>query len=343
MKSRLFIIPLLLMLVLSGCLRNQMTLTFDLAPNVNTPCRIVYYASAKKGGMLKESYAQITNGKGEMKLPQGYPAIMFLFSSSSNNPSAIIYAERGDKITVTGNGSDISSWNIGGNKVTEALTEWRLKNKGVLAGNNEEKLNAAVAEYVKKNPDSDAAAILLYVYFQRRGHEIEFANLFALLGKGVRNDKDLMNALSAADLLTGMVEATKVPSEIILTGSEGYADTLKIGKGTSAMLMFTGGRTDSQDKISTDSLKNFLAKRNGKTVAELYSETDSLSWRRHLENDSVTGLRRLWMPLGIADSIAINLGVKRIPYYIILDSKGKEIYRGDNFKEASSKFETLNP
>ena len=337
------LLPLLLILVLPGCIKNEMTITFDLAPNVNTPCRIVYYASAKKGGMLKESYAQITNGKGEMKLPQGYPSIMYLFSSSGKNPSAVIYAERGDKIVVTGKESDISGWDIKGNDITDELTAWRLKNKGLIVGNNEDKLNAAVAEYVKKNPDSDAAAVMLYVYFMRRGHENEFVSLAALLGKNVRENKKLMNALASADLLTGSVEEAKYPPAIVLTGSEGYADTLQLGNGTTTMLLFAADKKNSDSTVSTDSLKKFIAKRNGKTVAELYTDSDSLAWRRHIDNDSVSGMKRFWMPLGLADSLSISMGVKRVPYYIILDSKGKEVYRGDNFEVASEKFTGITP
>lgn len=334
----------LMALALTGCLKNEMTITFELSSDVDTSCRIVYYASAKKGGTLKESFARISEGKASMKLPQGYPSIMYLFpNSGSTRPSALIYGRRGDKIVVTGKGADISGWEIRGNDVTEQLTEWRLSHKGVIAGGNEEKLNSAVADFVKKNPDSKAAAILLYVYFTRGAHENEFASLWASLGKKVRNDKDLMNALSAADLLTGAVEEPKYNSEIVLTGEEGYADTIRLGKGSSTMLMFVANNKNSEEKLSTDSLKSFIAKRNGKTVAELYADSDSLAWRRHLANDSVSGMKRLWMPLGVVDSLSISMGVRKLPYYIVIDSKGKDAYRGESFKEASAKFQSLTP
>lgn len=340
MKLRL-LIPLLLV-VLTGCIKNQMTITFELSKDVNSSCRIVYYASAKKGGMMREAYPQITAGKGELKLPQGYPSIMFLFSSSGKNPSAIIYAERGDRIVVSGKGNDISNWKITGNDITDQLTEWRLKNKGVLVGNNEEKLNAAVTKYVTANPNSEAAAVVLYIYYVRRGHEEEFAALETKLSKKITSNKKLMDALATADLLTGAVEATKYPSRIILNGNEGYADTVSLGNGVSTFLMYRGGKSDS-DELSVDTLKALMAKRNGKSVVELYAETDSLNWRRHISNDSVAGMKRLWLPLGMADSVAMAMEVKRLPYFIIVDSKGKAVYRGDDFKEASQKFQSLTP
>lgn len=341
MKLRL-LFAMLVILVLTGCLKNRMTITFDLPKEVNTTCRIVYYASAKKGGMAREDFVPVNAGKGEMQLPQGNPSLMYLFSSTGKTPSALIYAERGDKILVTGKGNDPMGWEIKGNKITEALTEWRIKNKAALAGGDEEKINKAVAAYVRQNPGSEAAAIILYAYFMRRGHEDEFAALDAKLDKKLIGNKKLMGALSGADLLTGSVEAPKYPSEIILTGSEGYADTLKLGSGNSTMLVFRSASNRGED-IPKDSLKRMIAARGGKTVAELYMETDSLNWRRHVDNDSIQGMKRLWMPLGMADSLSITMAVRRAPYYILFDSKGKVLYRGDNFSDASSKFESATP
>lgn len=323
-------------------MKNEMTVTFDFPENVNTSCRIVYYASAKKAGTVREAYAQITAGKGELKLPQGYPSIMYLFTSSGKTPEAIIYAERGDHIIIKGKNGDISSWEIEGNDATEALTSWRIKNKGLLDGDNDSKLNAAIAAYVKKNPDSDAAAIILYLYYVRRGHEEEFASLEATLGKKIHGNKKLMNALSAADLLTGNIEQPKYPSQIALAGEDGFADTLKLGDGRSSLLLIRGPKGDG-DNFSTDSLKALLAAGKQKQIAELYSDTDSLGWRRHLTNDSIEGIKRLWMPLGVSDSITISMGVRRIPYYVVIDSKGKAAYRGDDFQTASGKFRSLNP
>lgn len=331
-------LPLLLLVVLTGCVKNEMTLTFSFPEKVNSHCRIVYYASAKGGGMMKETTANISNGKGEMKLVQVYPSVMFLYSSSAKTPSALIYAGRGDKISVTGKDGDIKSWEITGNDVTDELTEWRLKNLKVIEGGNADRLNKAVAEYVGKHPGSRAAAIILYVYFDRRGHEAEFSALLGKFDKKILEDEKLMTALSMADLMTGLPEAPSYPASIILTGSEGYADTLELKKGVKTMLLFRKER-NSTGTVPSDSLKKLVAARGSKVVAELFMDPDSLTWNRHLEQDSIVGIKRMWMPLGTADSTAMKMGVRRIPYYIVLSPEGKELYRGDNWKEAANKFE----
>lgn len=336
--KRLFpLIPLLALLaMLPGCVKNQVKIVFRLEGDTNTPCRVTYYASNRKGGMMRETVAEITAGKGEIVLPQVRPAIIYLFSPSSTRPEALIYGARGEEFTVTGPGNDVALWHISGNSTTEALSEWRLENADLLKRRDAKGINRAVADYVKKHPDSKAAAIILYVYFERRGNEKEFENLEAVIDEDVRDDGELTGALSMADLFTGLPVKPTVPSRIIMTGVEGYADTLNLKDGRDHLLMFLKAN-DTSAALSADTLKALAARKGKGSVAELYLDSDSLGWRRHLR-DTVPGMHRMWMPMGLADSVAISMGVRRLPYYIVVDSKGKEVYSGDDRSAALGKF-----
>lgn len=335
------ILPFLLLILLAGCKKNEMTLTFDLSPDVNSPCRIVYYASSRNEGMLRETVAQITQGKGELKLPQKNPSLLFLLATGQELPAAVLYGEAGNNFTVTGKNGDIREWSITGNEVTDSLSSWRIRNINLIKANDSKGINSAVADYVKKNPDSEAAAVLLYVYFCRRGNEKEFSDLLSLLNKKLLENEKLMAALSAADLMTGLPDSPSYPSKLILTGQDGYADTLNFGSDGTTLLLFrmaSRGLTE----VSADSLKALVNRKGSKKVAEIFMDTDSLNWKRHISDDSIAGMKRLWMPLGLADSVAMKMQVKRLPYYIIIDSQGKELYHGDDWKEAFLKFGSSN-
>lgn len=319
-------------------MKNEFSITFNLPADVNTPCRIVYYASGKNGGMIRETVADIAGGKGEITLPQRYPAIVFLFASGQRQPSAILYIGRGDKLKATGKSGDMTTWEISGNPVSEALSEWRISNASLLAKGDADKINAEVAKYVKKHPDSKAAAIILYFHFTRRGHEKEFFKLQNMLSKDVIEDEWLMHALSSADLLTNLPDTPTLPRRIIFTSDSGYADTLRLKGGKGALLMF---RKNDDSGIAMDSVKSLLKNHTAGNAAELYIETDSLNWRRHVRQDTIEGLRRLWMPMGLADSLAITMGVRRVPLYIVVGPDGKELYRGDDWEKAATKYKTI--
>lgn len=328
--------------MLAGCGKNEVTLTFQLSQDVNTPCRILYYASSKNVGMIRETVAEIAAGKGEVALPQKYPSIIYLFSPSQKQPEAIIYAKSGDKFVISGKGPNIGEWEITGNDVTEALSEWRIRNSSLIRSADEDKLNKAVSEYVVKNPDSKAAAIILYVYFVRRGHEKEFESLQKKLSRDIYDDEKLMAALSSADLMTNLTENARLPEEIIRVGADGFADTLFIKDGKGKFLIFNDN-SHSERTMPADSVAALTKRKTDRKVAEFYMESDSLSWQRHVKADTIPGLTRLWMPQGMADTTAISMGIRRVPYFVVVDAKGQTVYSGDNWKEAEKKFDSLKP
>lgn len=328
---------LVLTLLLGSCVRNEVKLTFELSPDYNNPCRIVYYASDKRGGMVRETAVEIVGGKGQTVLPQLNPSLIYLFSPASKFPAAIIYGARGDDFVIKGEGDDVAAWQISGNSTTEELSDWRIGNQELLKDRDPEKLNKAVADYVNANPKSEAAAIILYIYFARRGHEKEFYELESKLDKTLTDNAELSAAISMADLFTGIPDSHDYPPEIILTGESGYADTLNISSGGNLLLMFRKSEHIATS-ITNDSLKNLIEKRKKDIVAEVYAEPDSFTWRRHLR-DTVPGLRRLWLPMGVADSLAMKLGIRRMPVYVVLDKDGKELYFGSDWGAAIKKFD----
>lgn len=333
------LLPFLLLALLTvGCTKNEIKLSFELGPDVNTPCRVLYYASGKNGGMIRETVAEISGGKGDLALPVRYPTIIYLFSPSQNIPGALIYGERGDKFTVSGSDGDVASWDIKGNKVTEALSEWRLNHSDLLKSANEVQLNKAVAEFVAENADSPAAAIILYYYFHRRGNEKEFNALVAKLSDSIKEDTGLMSALSTADFIGNPSDSYSYPRQIVRHGKDGYADTLNLFDGKKTFMIFRGSK-EGEGIIPMDSVKNLIKRDSGKgIIAEFYMESDSMAWQRYLRKDTVKSMSRLWMPLGTLDSAASLMGVRRVPYYIVTDGKGKELYRGDDWQNARKKF-----
>lgn len=344
LKSILLWACVLIAVIFCGCTKNEVRITFELPAEVNSPCRIVYYASDRRGGMMRETVAEITSGKGEIVLPQRNPSLIYLFSASSKFPDVVIYARRGEELKVSGNSGNAMEWEAEGNATTRSLTEWRLSNLDALKSRNTDKINAAVKDFIEKNADSEAAAIILYVYFTRRGHEREFAALEGRIAPGVLDEPELMGALSQGDRLTGLPVESRYPPQIILHGEDGFADTLKTGAQGSPsgregnlLMMFKKG-DDYSPGAGVDSIVKLAEENRKGLIAELYAETDSMGWQRHLRHDTLPGVRRMWLPMGLADSLAINMGVRRLPYYIVLDPKGRELYRGDSFSDAARLF-----
>lgn len=336
-------VPLIFSIFLLGCTKNEVKLNFDLPASYHNPCRILYYSTGKEESVIRETVAEISEGKGELILSLKQPSIVYLFSPSSKYPAIILYVVKGDNILIKGDSENVEDWKVTGSKVSEEVNEWRLKNLKLIRERQSDPsaLNEAVAQYIKAHPDSQASAIILYFYYNRRDHIGEFYKLQALLDKDVLDDDRLMAALSMPDLITEVQDIKSLPKQIVLTVDSGYADTLKLAHGKATMMIF---RNTFPLEIPMDSIKSLIRRNKGKkNVAEVYMETDSMTWRRFLRGDTIKDFKRMWMPLGLADSLAIRMGVNRIPLFIISNGKGKEIYRGSDWAEAKNKFENLTP
>lgn len=332
-------LPIFLLLLTAGCVKNEITITFSLPETVNSPCRLMYYMSAKNVGIYKEVMAEIREGKGKVTLPQRYPSIIYLFSNSRPTPAAIIYGGRGDKFRVTGADENPARWEITGNAATDSLTAWRLRNANLLNGTFNDETDKAVETYVKANPDSPASLILLYVYFNRREKKDQFEKLQSGISKKLLEDKDLVGALSQADLMTRETIPGDLTSAVVLHGADGNADTLRLGHGAPTLLLF---RNEKDNGENADSLRKLTASLSKDVIAELYADPDSLAWQRHIKNDSIPAIKRLWLPLGESDSLAMRMGVERLPTYLIIGSDRKEKYRGYDLYEAITQLKKLS-
>lgn len=325
-------------LLLLSCTKNEVKVTFALPADDNTPCRIIYYISDKQGGVMREAVAEITAGKGEIILPERFPALFYIYGHSQKQTPVVFYAAKGAKIAVSGESQNVEEWDVKGNETTDSLSAWRLRNLKILREGDAAGINREVEKYVVAHRNSEAAAIILYVYYNRREDYRGFFTLRSKLAPEVLKDEMLADALSMADLMADAPEARKTFPDLILADEEGYADTISFGKGKKVMMMFRASLEDARE-VKNDSIINLAERMKDHILAEVYMETDSLSWQRHVRNDTLQGVKRLWMPLGPADEAAAMMGVTRSPYYIVVDSLGHETYRGDDWEKAARQFE----
>lgn len=62
---------------------------------------------------------------------------------------------------------------------------------------------------------------------------------------------------------------------------------------------------------------------------------DTLSWKNVARMDSV-GWPQVWAVGGVANSVFDELNIPRLPYFIVADSTGKQLYRGASVSRAVS-------
>jgi hypothetical protein len=334
-KVRCLFIAILALLILPGCKKNEFTVSFTMQKDVNSTCRMLYYASDSHKGWYIETAADIREGKGELKGITHNPTLVFLFKGSQ--PVSFFYAERGEKIIITGKGNDPAAWDIKGNKINERLTEWRSANTTKLS--DTKSCNKAVASYVKGHTDDPVSALLLMLYYDRREDEKGFQKLFKSLTGDAAKPK-WRDLVSRADIITDAEMPGKMPKTLILSTPNGRDTVKTIGK--PMLIVFTKTTDNDHEGI----IKSLLALSRewkdsaSRIIIDYNIDTDSISRYRSVRFDSISGVIRAWAPLGFSDPYITSIGVSGFPSARVSDAKGKVLYFGDDVEEAVTKFKT---
>lgn len=320
MKRNLLLLMGLVCLLITGCKKNEFRIEFSLSADVSESYPLIYYASNAVKGVNLEQVAVVTKGQGNLKGITRNPTLVYIFRGGSV-PAAVIYAERGDLIKVSGKSSSPVEWSIEGNAVTEGLSEWRLANREAILSRDTLKINKGVGDYVAKNPENPVSTLLLLIYYNREKDPAGFLRLRNSL-KGVAAEGRWSELVSTNDLLTGMVTEGRKAEEMIFHTSTGF-DTVNPKRGD-MLLYFNRGGNESRKK-DIDELKKRIRERKDSLhplIVTVSFESDSLTWRQQVRRDSLNGVIMAWMPLGFSDSIAEALNVTRLPAWLEIDSLG---------------------
>lgn len=330
---------------LGGCVKNEFDIRFNLPGDVSGSYRVVYYARDKRGGVTIETGIGLAQGKGELKGMTRLPVMIFLFEGNAPVPAAVFYAERGDKLTVSGDDKNPYKWSCKGNKLTEQLSDWRLAHAEVLARRDVVQINKAVAEEVESHPSERLSGLLLGLYYDRREDDTDapYRKLRGML-KGDAADEETAALLARADM-SGALEntgAVKLPSEMVLQTASTGRDTVHFAKGRPSLLYFRANMPsdDSEEMKLVKQLCREFKDSAARNIVELYLTCDSLTWTTALRRDTLQGAVRARMPREYAEPYVMALGLGKTPWYIVADGKGKILYSGDSGEKAGGRFRT---
>lgn len=335
-------LSLLLTVFLTGCLKNQFTVELSLGKNINLTYNTLHYASDSKKGWIVEGALQVVEGKATLPMPTRNPTIVYIFNGSKA-PATFFYAERGDKITITGNSQNPLEWQISGNKINEQLTEWRKANASVLkrvqpgSGQDSSAINRVVEKYVNANSDSPAATLILLEYYDRRADEEGFRKCLAKLHGDAKEGK-WMDVVSRSDMLD-ITDNNSIPPMLVLNTVATGCDTIKFGKVPVLLHFNRSSHPEYREYIRQ--LRQTVTESgdsSSRVIVNVSIEPDSMMRWQNARSDSLRNVVQGWTPMGISDSQLHTLGITRVPYLIVVDNNGKVVYRGDDMTRAAELF-----
>ncbi len=326
---------------LCGCVKNEINVEFQLPANVNDAYKMTYYASDPVKGWFVETVAAVQQGKAKLTLATRNPTIVFIMDAGSM-PKAAFYAERGDKIKITGDGNNPLSWNIKGNKLTEEWSDWRAEARSALSSADPVKINRAVGDYIRREPEKPLSTILLLVYYDRRVDEAGFSKLWGTL-KGKALEPKWIQLVSRSDMLGDSPSFPQTVKNMILHSFGNGVDTLSFA-GKPSILFFWRNEDERRDegmKMMGDVSRDFPDSAS-RIIADVCFDPDSIGWHSKVPKDSLSKVVRGWNFRAETDSVMMRLGVNRTPWFVVMDKKGQQRYAGENPAEADSVFRKIS-
>ncbi|MBD5217848.1 MAG: DUF4369 domain-containing protein [Bacteroidales bacterium] len=334
MKTLLLTLVSLLMLMLSGCGKNEFIVKGALDASVTENYRVLYYAADKRGGFITEATLVISEGKGELKGITRLPCVVYVFDGG-DVPVVSFYARRGDKITISGSSANPREWSFSGNDINKQWSEWRADNLKALS--SPYSANAAVEKFVAEHPDDPLSLILLMTIYDRRLSDSHFRSLFDSLGEKARDAEWLRlfnpaSSVGSDSFNVPGVTATGFPVRV----NPDSMVTLKYDE-TPRTLFWFCRRSDNPSRTELATIRNLIASNPSDRlrVNVILFAADSVAIARNHLADSVPSAHFYWAPEAEASPAAAALGVTSTPRFVVTDRRGRTLYNGADMSAAS--------
>lgn len=292
--------------------------------------RIVYPGNDNINNVLTAARDGKFNFEGDA--PDG--AIVQIFDNDFRL-MANVYVQNGQELKVKVDPQSTFLTSIKGNEVSERWCNWNKQNLKVLQSGNNVAINALIEKYVKAHKNDILSTLLMVTTYNAAINPGEASALMSSIDKSVRPDV-LIDAWNAGNmhLSQAAVKAKVLPISYLDNRDSLRTFTTK-GKRVS-LLVFSdqfSGRRDSIIPI----IKKLRSRIN---LLDMSTDPDTMSWRRGVRVDSVTW-STAWAPGALSAPGIERLGVPSIPFFIVADSLGQQIYRGKSVSRANEVVDSL--
>ena len=331
MTNLLKILPLIFAFLLSSCGHGD---TFrvegKLEGKETMNIRIVYFSD----GSVHTGVTASQEGTFRYEAPASSQAMVEIYDNDYRILGRFI-ADPGDDISVTFNRQNPYLIKAKGNQTSEEWAKFLNENAETLPRADKATRNRIIADFVKANTANPLSELLMATEFDASGAAaVEAAQLMEAI-----DDQAKASGFSVgfAEMVaqSGKMAADAVVPSIPYQKRGGQAMTFSPADNELSLLVFTD-QTNGRDSVvkTLKSLGRHLEK--GKfQIVDLVAAPDTFALRRSVINDSASWAQG-WLPGSIAARGVDKLGIPTMPYMIVVDRKGKQLWRGSSVANAKS-------
>lgn len=258
-----------------------------------------------------------------------------LLSIGGEEALVSLVVENGDRIRIE-MPADAATGEIKvrGNRTSELLARFDSETRKSIASGRGTDINRRVEEFIRKNPKEIASAVLLVTRFDSRGHEVQADSLMGLIAPSARPVGVMQNfAATIANQLS--TESSSDLTSMVLYDRRDTTIRYNPSRQSYTLFAFLDARKRLRDSVVPELRKLKEAWPDKRLAAiEVSLARDSATWKQSTESDSATWIQA-WAPGAVSSSNFRKMAIRRVPYFVVADSSGRQIYRGSSISAAT--------
>ena len=316
-------------LLLFSCGKGSFTIEGNFPDAGTQNLRFVYVGE----DVISSQWIPAVNGKFTMQGSSKRLTVVYIYDARMQFVAHVV-VKNGETLLLKGNIRDNYDITVSGSELAERWNAFTRENAGAFRSGNTAKTDAAIAAYVKANPDDVVSTLLLTCDYSRPG-SAEAQALLASISEDAKPERllDLYTSVEAPDKELG-----KAFKPLKLRNGMDSLVALDTRHAPMTVLYFWRFRDDTRDSLIRG-LKRlqraYSQKDKAVQIADICMMPDTAQWRGIIHVDSTAWLH-FRAQGGPTDPTLQSLDIRSANFFIVADSAGTQKYRGSSLKDASS-------
>lgn len=329
MKTAFTLLSILCAALLSGCGHSDSYVAEGtLSDGATINMRILAHSPAG----VYTSVTASPDGKFRFEQPLKQPSLIELFDNDYR-PLARFIARPGDDISIRIDRSNYYATRLDGNPDTREWWNFLNENSELLSSATPETRNRIIADYVKAHPSERTAEMLMLTEFAVDGKEVLADSLYRLIEPDVRESG--FSADFALQLSHAAAGSRAEVGNLSYIKRGNTRHVFRPADSELSLLVFTAEQ-NGRDTIVEDLRRAARLRHDGRfDILDAALHQDTVPWSREIRNDSATWAQG-WIGGGVAATGVEPLAIPVLPYFILIDSHGKQLWRGRSADKAYS-------
>lgn len=318
-------------LLVASCSNNdqfRVNGTLEGKPTMNI--RAGYYAD----GAFRSIITAAREGEFEFFGSSTHPTILEI-TDYDYRPIGRLFVSNGETFTIKIDASNPYSVEASGNEVSEKWAKFLRENEDELRKGGQ----SVIEQYVAAHPADILSTILILTAYDSSNDPVRADSIMQLIDPQVRPS----NLTEGYNFLLERLVSSSATGEVATMQYIDRRDSLRSFNTSDqaySLIVLSTQETERRDIVPTlRSLHKAFAKK-GLAILDYSLDADTVEWKRGTRPDSADW-KQGWVPGGLAAMSVDRLGAPSLPYAIVCDSTGTQIFRGESVKDAEKLIKSL--